>query len=455
MAEGGSGGTAPFKLWPAQLWVCYRLMIARLVIILKARQLGISWIVCGYALWLCLFKPGQLILLFSQGEKEAIELLRRVRVLYERLPDWLREGLPSQVDEFPLDVDEDTTTLFGWSNGSRVQSLPATKKAGRGNAASLVIADEFAFLQWPDELYTALKPTIDGGGRLIILSTADGVGGLFHWLWVQADAKLNDFLAIFLPWWARPGRDQRWYAKMRAESKDPAKVRQEYPASSTEAFITSGRVRFDGDWIEAQQVHVLPPIPRKSWPKTLPDVVGFDLFELPPDGAKLVLSADVAEGRENRDYSTAVLIDQESWVEYGELHGHWEPDHFGDLLADLADFFNAKVLVERNNHGHATIAKLKARCKTRVVFGDDNHWGWVTSTRSKPIAVDALAVALRDGLLKVRSPAALSELRIYRVKADGGTEAPDGFHDDRVMARAIFFGAHHLSLLSKRKIKAS
>src|SRR4051812_2681787 len=69
-SQGDGGGTTPFTLWPAQVGVMWALMTERLIIILKARQLGISWICCAYALWLCLFHPGKVVLIFSKGQAE-------------------------------------------------------------------------------------------------------------------------------------------------------------------------------------------------------------------------------------------------------------------------------------------------------------------------------------------------------------------------------------------------
>src|SRR5690349_24033190 len=91
-AQGSGDGILPFHLWPAQVEVLWSLMTEQLTVILKARQLGISWLCCSYALWLCLFSPGKVVLLFSKGQDEANEMLRRIRVLYERLPDWLRDA---------------------------------------------------------------------------------------------------------------------------------------------------------------------------------------------------------------------------------------------------------------------------------------------------------------------------------------------------------------------------
>jgi hypothetical protein len=51
--------------------------------------------------------------------------------------------------------------------------------------------------------------------------------------------------------------------------------------------------------------------------------------------------------------------------------------------------------------------------------------------------IDLLATALRDGLIRIRTAAALDELKVYRIKPDGSTGAPPSFNDDRVMSRAI------------------
>src|SRR5262249_40524600 len=116
----GDTATLPFKLWPEQIKVMDLLQTERQRLILNARQLGISWLCCAYALWLCLFAPGKVVLFFSKGLTESTELLRRVKVLYERLPDWLKQAK----------LVKDNTEELTLSNGSRIQSLPATQSAG-------------------------------------------------------------------------------------------------------------------------------------------------------------------------------------------------------------------------------------------------------------------------------------------------------------------------------------
>lgn len=236
--QGGDLTVVPFKLWPAQAESLGRLVAERLLIILKARQLGITWLCCAYALWLCMFKRGQVVLLFSKGALEAYELARRIRVMYLRLPLWMRHRNPLVKDNF---------SEMAWANGSRIQSLAATRTAGRSFTASLVLMDEAAFMQWATELYTALKPTIDGGGQLFVVSTANGEQGLFHKLWAGATESLNNFATLFLSWRARPERDEAWRARVAAEALSSAVDLQEYPGTAEEAFQATSVDRFLSD----------------------------------------------------------------------------------------------------------------------------------------------------------------------------------------------------------------
>lgn len=226
----------PFHMWDAQRGLLADILSERLLLILKARQLGISWLVCAYALWLCLFRPGRLVLMFSIGQGEANELMRRVQVMYYRLPADMRAKLPS--------VTEENKTAFGWSNGSKIESLPSRKSAGSGYTASLIILDEFSKNENDASLYTAVKPTVDGGGKMIILSTANGTDNLFYELCQKAIKGAGKFVFRFLPWWDRPGRTPEWYASVAADAIDSSHMGQEYPATPEEAFAATSVDRF-------------------------------------------------------------------------------------------------------------------------------------------------------------------------------------------------------------------
>ena len=70
-----SGEWVPFRLWPAQIETVETIAVNRLMVILKARQLGLTWLVLGFALWLILFHPAATVLLFSRRDDEATDLL--------------------------------------------------------------------------------------------------------------------------------------------------------------------------------------------------------------------------------------------------------------------------------------------------------------------------------------------------------------------------------------------
>lgn len=220
----------PFRLWEAQRTVLTTMQQERLAVFLKARQLGISWLVCGFALWLCTSFAGQPVLVYSQGQLEANELIRRISFLYDQ--HQYRNQLP--------DLVRDNTGLLEWGNGSRVLSLAATRKAGRSFTAALAILDEWAFMQWGRETLSAVKPTIDAGGKLFIISSADGNGTPYHAHWEAAKSGANGYTPIFLPWTAHPDRGPAWRdEKLRESGGDTATVYREYPANDIEAFAAA------------------------------------------------------------------------------------------------------------------------------------------------------------------------------------------------------------------------
>jgi hypothetical protein len=427
-------GTMPFRLWDGQKGLAAALQDNDRIIALKARQLGISWVCCGHELWLSFFSPNKVCLLFSKGQAEANELLRRVKVMYERLPEWLRRYSPLAKPPNKSEIE--------FANGSRILSLPASEHAGSSWTASSVLMDEYAKVLFAEDLFAAVKPTIDGGGQLIIVSTAFGIGNKFHALWTKAAAGENDFVPIFMPWWMRPGRDQAWYDRQVAEETDPGRVKENYPATATEAFRVSGNVRFHTDWIEAQTKNLLKDgMAQDELPENLRGIQGLVVYGPPEKDHDYLIGADVAEGLEHGDHSAAVVIDRQSWVEKAMLCGHWEPDEFAEILKNLAEFFGALIAPERNNHGHAVIAALKLKDCYAIWRDNKDVFGWLTNVQTKPAAIDLLAEALRDGLVTIRTAATLDELQVYRREANGKTSAPDGYFDDRVMAWAIALAA--------------
>jgi hypothetical protein len=418
----------PFHLWPAQVEALQTIVDQRLTVILKARQLGLSWLVLGFALWLMLFHPAATVLLFSRRDEEAVDLLKvRLRGLYDRLPEWL------QVQSFVTDNDHD----WHWSNGSRVLAFPTT--AGDSYSATLVIVDEADLMPDLGKLLNTVKPTIDGGGRLILVSRVDKSRpqSPFKRIYGAAKQKLTDWQAIFLPWFARPDRDLAWYESQKADilhrtgSLDD--LHEQYPATDTEALASrSLDKRIAPGWLE-QCYRAQTPL--LALPAGAPSIPGLEIYAPPRPGRSYVIGADPAEGNPTSDDSALEVLDKETGEEVAALAGKFQPATLAAHVDAVGKWYNpAAVLVERNNHGHAVLLWLRDHSQLLRLWGHDRREGWLASIKGKTLLYDQVADAFRNGETVVHSFATFTQL----ASIEGNTlRAPQGEHDDRADAYSL------------------
>ena len=230
-------GIIPFETWPHLLELAAQWETGESQVVVKARQLGVSWLLAAYALWTAMYQDGAMVLELSQGQAEAYELLGKARSIWEHLPtddrNEVGDGVPMRV---PLDTD--SAGELGFRGGGRILALPATQRAGRSYTATLVIADEAAFHPWAQQNYVAYRPTIEAGGQLLMVSTAKGAAGFFHDMYWASERGETPYRARFIPWHARPGRDAVWLERERSSFKGlPGEFAQEYPATAAEVFV--------------------------------------------------------------------------------------------------------------------------------------------------------------------------------------------------------------------------
>jgi len=225
----------PFSLWQGQKQALGSIIKNRLNIILKARQLGITWLVLAYAVWQLVFKDGYMVVALSRGEEEAKELVRRVGFILKHLPlHWGIDYTPT-ASQVTINRPNGEPSVF--------KSFTAAADSGRSFTANLVILDEWAFQQWAREIWKAAYPTINRptGGKLIGLSTIER-GTLFEDIWQGSKKGENNFNRIFLGWDTDPRRTQAWYEQTKKDIGDD--VLSEYPATEEEAFQVPGGAYF-------------------------------------------------------------------------------------------------------------------------------------------------------------------------------------------------------------------
>jgi hypothetical protein len=383
----------------------------------------------AFSLWLLLFYPIATVLLFSRRDDEAVDLLTvRLRGMYERLPAWLQASrvLTANDHEWAL------------ASGSRALAFPTT--AGDSYTATLAVVDEADLCPDLDRLMRAVKPTIDGGGRMILLSRADKAKphSPFKRMYLAARQRQNGWLPIFLPWTARPDRDAAWYEEQRrdvlARTGGVDDLAEQYPATDAEALAPrSLDKRLPAGWLQqcfAEQVPlaVLPP--------EAPAIPGLAVFALPQPGSKYVIGVDPAEGNPTSDESTLCVLESDSGEQVAELAGRLEPSVLAGYAYQLARWFqDAGVLVERNNHGHAVLLWLREHGRDiNLLPGHDGNPGWLSSSLGKTQLYDKCADAFKNAEVTLHSLATFTQL----ASIDGSTlRAPEGQHDDRADAWAL------------------
>lgn len=229
----------PFKMWDEQRNALLSMKEHKLNAILKARQLGFSWLVLHYGASV-LLKAGNTVIGLSRTEDEAKELIRRMAVIFRYaialIAEKGHEPTAWQDATFEFTALELRIKFPNDQPDSLFKCFPSSPNAARSFTANLIIFDEWAFQQYAEEIWTSGYPTINrpNGGQVIGLSTIER-GSFFEQVFTDPD---NNFNKIFIPWSADPRRDAEWYEQTKRAMGD--KITQEYPATIEEALTVPG-----------------------------------------------------------------------------------------------------------------------------------------------------------------------------------------------------------------------
>ncbi len=220
-------GLIQVERWPHLLELAEEWGKGESQIVLKARQIGVSYLLAAFVVWKGQYFPGSRTLVFSQGQTESHEIINKAADIYENQP--LAYKVP---------LSQQQKGRLSWKGGGVCMAFSSSSKAGRGFTGT-VILDEAATHPNPEEHYAAMRPVLSAGGQFLCVSTAQGAGGWFHDIYQQAKARLVPDAAKFVPWNSRPDRDDEWLRNERqAFAMHPALFRQEYPSNDEEAFIS-------------------------------------------------------------------------------------------------------------------------------------------------------------------------------------------------------------------------
>ena len=401
----------------------------RFNIVLKSRQLGLSTLVAAYAVWQACFYKEKNILIIATKLAVAQNFIRKVKTYIKSMPHWLL--IPQ--------ITANNKQQVEFSNGSQIKAVPTSEDAGRSEALSLLIVDEAAFVRNFDELWMGLYPTLSTGGRAILLSTPNGVGGQYHELYIKAERKENEFNPIKLMWDVHPERDDDWF-RQETKNMSQKQVSQELLCD----FASSGDTFLTAETLDKIRILTKNPI-EKSGPGN-----NVWYWEYPLEGINYFISADVARG-DSGDYSTFHVINTKTLSVAAEFKDKIPPDHFASLLYDVARRYNkATVCPESNAYGYSVLSKLSDLGYKNIYFSSEKEKykylytgdasigkaGFVTNKESREKILANFEEALRNGRLKTFSTRLISELKtfVWNGKKVG---AMKGYNDDLVMSLAI------------------
>ena len=422
-------GLLPFNTYPFQDDCVEQFNDHRFNVILKSRQLGISTLTAAYAVWLAIFYKDKNILVIATKLSVAMNFIKKVKVALRHVPNWL--VLPQLTTNNKQSVE--------FSNGSTIKAIPTSDDAGRSEALSLLIVDEAAFVRNFDELWMGLYPTLSTGGRAIVLSTPNGVGGQYYDLYMRALEGSNEFNAIKLPWDVHPDHDDEWFDN---ESKNltPKQVAQELLCD----FAASGDTFLGVEDLDYIRNSIRKPLER--WGPEM----GVWVWKYALSEHSYVISADVSRG-DATDYSAFHVIDIDNSEIVAEYKGKVPPDQFAVLLNEAGMRYNKALLCPENNtYGYAVIMKLfelkypnlyykNQKDKYAAMYGTDSSIhkiGFTTSGQSRAQILTKLEEVIRNKQIKVYSTRLYEELKTFVWKGQK-VQAMKGKNDDLVMALAI------------------
>ena len=412
-------GLIPFNLYPYQKEMFTSFEANRFNIVLACRQSGKSIAAVAYLLWYTIFKGEQVVGILANKEAIAREMLGRITLMLENLPFFLQPGC---------------TTLnkksIAFSNNSRIVAAATSSSSIRGMSLNLVYLDEFAFVDNATEFYTSTYPVISSGktSKIIITSTANGIGNMFHKLYEGALQGTNEFTSLRVDWWDVPGRDEVW-KQMTIDNTSQLQFDQEFGNS----FHGTGNTLISADVLLAL---------RAQSPEEIKN--GIKIWQQPKEGHNYLMFVDVSKGR-GQDYSTFTVIDVSvnPFVQVCTFRDNMmSPLLFPDLLYKYATHYNeCYVVIESNDAGQVVCNGLYYDLEYENVFVESmikaNAIGVTMTRKIKRMGCSNIKDIMEQHKLVINDEETIREMSTF-VSKGSSYEADHNSHDDLMMNLVMF-----------------
>lgn len=427
-------GLIPIELYDYQKEIINKITDHRRVTVVTSRQAGKTTTAAAVILHYILFNDHKTVALLANKGDAAREILDRIKLSFESLPDWLQQGV--------IEWNKGSIEL---ENGCKVLAAATSSSAIRGKSISLLYIDEAAFVENWDEFFASVFPTISSGETTKILFTSTP-NGLNHFYKTCMGAKegTNGYQYVEVPWQKVPGRDEKWrHETLGAMDFDMEKFAQEFEC----AWLGSSGTLIAGAVLKTL-VSLTPTHSRD----------GLFIYEEKQGNHQYVMTCDVSRGK-GLDHSAFQVIDVTT-MPYKQVCTYKNNmvtplDYAGTIHRIAKAYNNASVLVEINDVGAQVADALfydyeyegiiyteNAGARGKRISGGFSKAGGVdrgvrTTKTVKAIGCSMLKLLVEQRQLIINDHNTIFELSRFSKKGTS-YEAESGCNDDLVMGLVLF-----------------
>jgi hypothetical protein len=414
-------GLVNFKLYPYQEKMFKHFEQNRFCIVLACRQSGKSISSVGYLLWYALFHPEKTIAVLANKGATAREMLARVTLMLENLPFFLQPGCKAL-----------NKGSIEFSNNSRIIAAATSGSSIRGMSVNLLFLDEFAFVENATEFYTSTYPVISSGKdtKVIITSTANGIGNQFEKIWTGAVQGTNEYKSFRVDWWDVPGRDEKWKNETIANTSQ-----LQFDQEFGNTFFGTGDTLINAETLMSL---------RAQNPKQVLEGGDCLVYSEPVKDHEYVMTVDVSKGR-GQDYSTFQVIDitERPFKQVCTYRNNTiSPLLFPNIIYKYANLYNeAWVVVEANDQGSVVCNGLYYELEYENLHTSSatkaNALGIEMNRKVKRLGCSSIKDILETSKLEIVDENTILEISTFIAKGQS-YEASDGNHDDLMMNLVMF-----------------
>ena len=468
------GGFVPFLLFPRQKEIIRAYEKHRFNLVTKPRQAGISTTTQAYMAIKGAFADEgspETILVIANKLKLAQKFVKGIKDYLNQLPRWVwgEDYYGSVENEKKSIFVVDSKIEIELPNGTQIIAVATSEDALRGYTPTYLVFDEAAFIDNGDAVYAAAMSSCATGGRVMLISTPNGMDPLYYKTYEQSKVKIkgkgNDYNIIEMRWFEDPrynGKNDKtglFWIKKDDSGVETERIREvEYLNAAYTKRIKDG-YKPTSDWYEGM-CGTLNHNARKIAQELDVSFLG--------SGGNVIKDVDIAYHEDNN-----VIIDTTIMEQVMEYQGKVQPDILAEYVYEYGNLYKAYTVVDiAGGMGVSTVLKLieldykylhYEEPKGKILNSKKNQLETYSRDEKMPgfnangvriSMITHLEYMIRSNGIMIKSRRTTSEMKTFIYK-NGRPDHMEGYHDDLLMAfgMPLWVLEHSFKKLEKVKNK--